>query len=310
MAIALLACAAAACSVGAPASYTQLVPGFEAPHAATQVAGATISSGHSNTPADCASRCGAGAGADECVGFTFDTATSNCTTHDWSPTFTLVAAPASTSYYPRIRTRDTTAVTPAVEYTLSIPTSGVTLHSGILKDAFEANIVYLLKFPVDDMLYWFRVRNGTAAPPGANWGWDNGGPDKPYGLRVSRCTSWHPFRLCALVHAAVWCRILPVARSCGAWCRILACETLAPHACPPCAHQELGQHVSPSSAHTAIQSYPITPHTAIQSYPITPHTAIQSYPITPHTFDSTLRSLHMYAFPIHHDDRGRWPADS
>jgi hypothetical protein len=276
MAIALLACAAAACSVGAPASYTQLVPGFEAPHAATQVAGATISSGHSNTPADCASRCG----ASECVGFTFDTATSNCTTHDWSPTFTLVAATVSTSYYPRIRARNTTGVTPAVEYTLSIPTSGVTLHSGPLKDAFEANLVYLLKFPVDDMLYWFRVRNGTASPPGANWGWDNGGPDKPYGLRVSRCTSCHPFRLCG----ACCCMVPHPARRSLVWCMVPhpcvrdTCTTRMPALCAP----------GTRAARLAIKR----PHI----HPI----------ISNHTTHIRLYVVFAaHAFPTHHDDRGR-----
>ena len=41
------------------------------------------------------------------------------------------------------------------------------------------------QFPVDDLLFWFRVRSGVADPAGASWGWDNGGPDKPYGLRGS-----------------------------------------------------------------------------------------------------------------------------
>jgi hypothetical protein len=54
-----------------------------------------------------------------------------------------------------------------------------------LAAAFEANIEYLLQYPVDDMLYWFRKRAGVAAPPGQNWGWDNSGVDAPEGLRGS-----------------------------------------------------------------------------------------------------------------------------
>ena len=80
----------------------------------------------------------------ECVGFTFDTSTTNCTINGWSHTFTLVGATASTSYYPRIRRGNTSAVIPAVEYTLDVPTSGVTLMSGPLKGAVHASDACML----------------------------------------------------------------------------------------------------------------------------------------------------------------------
>lgn len=50
---------------------------------------------------------------------------------------------------------------------------------------FNTNLEYLRQYPVDDVLYWFRKRAGEASPPGQNWGWDNVGPDEPYGLRGS-----------------------------------------------------------------------------------------------------------------------------
>ncbi len=52
----------------------------------------------------------------------------------------------------------------AVKDELFTPVWGVTLHDGLLKDAFEHNIEYLKSLSVDSILYWFRTRGGEPAP--------------------------------------------------------------------------------------------------------------------------------------------------
>jgi hypothetical protein len=97
----------------------------------------------------------------------------------------LQPQPGSTYYFRRLP-RNQTAVHQVVPNLQTTPTGGVTLHGGLLGNAFERNQRYLSGYNVDDMLYWFRRRNGTTNPPGQSWGWDYGGPDMPYGLK-GRC---------------------------------------------------------------------------------------------------------------------------
>eukprot|EP00037_Helgoeca_nana_P025722 m.284949 g.284949 ORF g.284949 m.284949 type:complete len:770 (+) comp27028_c0_seq1:139-2448(+) len=173
-------------ALGAPPS----IAGFGPAQPSTAGDGGELRVASTPTLQQCAELCISGSPA--CIGFTYVSSNTTCTLSGWSPDFALVVASAAV-YFPRTRTSDqnTSSVTPAVPYHLVVPTSGVTLRSGPLCDAFKANLQYLLKFPVDDMLYWFRVRNATSnnpnapPPPGASYGWDNGGPDKPYGLRGS-----------------------------------------------------------------------------------------------------------------------------
>lgn len=54
------------------------------------------------------------------------------------------------------------------------PVRNVTLGSGRLRDAFSANIDFLLGHEADDVLYFFRERAGDENPPGQCFGWDGG----------------------------------------------------------------------------------------------------------------------------------------
>ena len=155
---------------------------FHPPHHAEAVVNATIFSGAAGSAEDCARRC---LGASGCIAFTWHGANSSCDGSGWSPQYAAATAPRTTAYYARIRHTNTSRVRPAVAYPLSVPTRGVTLGPGPLRDAFDANVNYLLQFPVDDLLHWFEARSGVPQPAGQNWGWDNGGPDKPRGLRGS-----------------------------------------------------------------------------------------------------------------------------
>jgi len=61
-----------------------------------------------------------------------------------------------------------------------VPATGVALAPGSspFATAFDTNLAYLAQFPLDDVLYWFRVRAGVPLLGGSSWGWDgaeNGG---------------------------------------------------------------------------------------------------------------------------------------
>lgn len=182
------------CAVGALATELTAppppIPGFGPPQVNTAAEGGVFRVVAATSPEACATFCTAT--PPECVGFSYAMRNQSCSTSGWSPSFTLVSSPSAV-YYPRIRHNNESSVAIAVPYTLEVLSSGVGLRSGPLAEAFNANLIYLLKFPVDDMLYWFRQRNASSnsagkpvpPPPGASWGWDNGGPDKPYGLRGS-----------------------------------------------------------------------------------------------------------------------------
>jgi hypothetical protein len=64
-----------------------------------------------------------------------------------------------------------------IPFQLQTPTSGVRLTGGVLKQAFDNNIKFLLdNFSEDDLLYVFRERAGKPNPPGKPFSWDKGGP--------------------------------------------------------------------------------------------------------------------------------------
>jgi DUF1680 family protein len=179
---------------------------FSPPHFGQKVANATMFTDVALMNASaCAGRCLAA--GDSCIAFTWHPGPEGrgggtCVGSHWSSRYATDAAAPAAAYYARLRRVNTSRVQPSVEYALRAPTAGVALHSGPLKDAFDANVQYLLQMPADDMLYWFRFRSGERAPPGQNWGWDNGGPDKPMGLRGSvagaflmgagGAVRWHP----------------------------------------------------------------------------------------------------------------------
>jgi hypothetical protein len=132
------------------------------------VQGATLQQLPNTDLQACAARC---VGQSACVSFTF-TASATCTLNQYASTYTVVAS-GGTSYYFRIQPRDDRRVHPAVAYKVQVPTSNVQLLVGsLLRRVFDANIIYLLNHPGDDLLYFFRQRNGTAQPPGQCWGWD------------------------------------------------------------------------------------------------------------------------------------------
>ena len=160
---------------------------FSPPHFGQKIANATMFTdvGLINSSA-CAGRCLAA--GDACIAFTWlpeGRGGGTCVGSHWSSRYATDAAAPTAAYYARLRRVNTSSVQPSVEYTLRVPTTGVTVHRGPLKDAFDANVQYLLQIPVNDMLYWFRSRNGERSPPGQNWGWDNSGVDRPEGLRGS-----------------------------------------------------------------------------------------------------------------------------
>ena len=65
----------------------------------------------------------------------------------------------------------------AIPFQLQTPVGGVKLTGGVLKQAFDNNVNYLLKnFSEDDLLYVFRERAGKPNPPGKPFAWDKGGP--------------------------------------------------------------------------------------------------------------------------------------
>lgn len=162
---------------------------FAPPHFGEKIANATLFSvdALSNVSA-CAQRCLDAGQA--CIAFTWHPVErpgvpSACIGSGWSPRYAIDAAAPSVACYTRLRHSNVSSVRPAIEYALTVPTTGVELHGGPLANAFQANVQYLLQIPVDDMLHWFRRRAGESSPPGQNWGWDNSGVDAPEGLRGS-----------------------------------------------------------------------------------------------------------------------------
>lgn len=96
------------------------------------------------------------------------------------------AAPSSAWYVRRIPRNDT-RVRPNRAYTLELPTGGVRLHDGIMRQSFEGEVDYLVAhFRVEDVLFHFRARGakGGLGPAGPScvpnsagaksFGWDGG----------------------------------------------------------------------------------------------------------------------------------------
>ena len=76
-------------------------------------------------------------------------------------------------YYQRLQLRNDAPATQAVPFLLDVPVRGVTIDDGVLRAAFDNNILYLTQhYTVNDVLFDFRRRAGNANPPGACHGWD------------------------------------------------------------------------------------------------------------------------------------------
>ena len=166
---------------------------FGSPHVNQTVANATLATfPNVADAAACATECLNLPPLPRCIGFSVTPSTSNessglnCVTLGWSQTYTVVKNSSGAVYYSRLIDRDDRPVVPALVYSLETPTTGITLEPSSLFARFQSlNRVYLSQFPVDDMLYWFRIRNGEPNPPGNSYGWDNAGFEGGYGLKGS-----------------------------------------------------------------------------------------------------------------------------
>ena len=168
---------------------------FGAAHANQTVANATLA--HAAGVADaaaCAAVCLALPASPRCIGFAVSPASGggggggplDCFALGWSQTYSVVVNATGAAYYSRLIERDDRPVVPALALALETPAAGVTLGTNSLFARFQAlNRIYLSQFPVDDMLFWFRVRAGDPNPPGQSYGWDNAGFEGGYGLKGS-----------------------------------------------------------------------------------------------------------------------------
>ena len=98
-----------------------------------------------------------------------------CQLSTYARNFNIIAAAnlSTSAYYQRLQPRNDSRVVQAVPWALDVPTGNVTLRAGVLRTAFDNNILYLTQvFSVDDMLFQFRKRAGNANPPGQCHGWD------------------------------------------------------------------------------------------------------------------------------------------
>ncbi len=170
---------------------------FGAAHVNQTVANATLAAfaGVADAAA-CAAACLALPESPRCIGFAVAPSPGggggsggpllDCLALGWSQTYAVVANATGAAYFSRLIERDDRPVVPALAYALETPTAGVTLGAGSLFARFHAlNRIYLSQFPVDDMLFWFRVRSGDPNPPGQSYGWDNAGFEGGYGLKGS-----------------------------------------------------------------------------------------------------------------------------
>ena len=173
---------------------SHLLAGFGPPHVGQRVVGASLPAGESTAAAaraidGCAAAC---LQAPACNSFNWlsgTVATSQaCELNGWGPTY-VVTQNTTSSYYSRIIERNDTAFGAAILYALQVPSRAVELGpagSSPFATAFDTNLEYLRQYPVDDVLYWFRVRAGDSSPPGGSWGWDHWpNIDMPYGLKGS-----------------------------------------------------------------------------------------------------------------------------
>lgn len=113
-------------------------------------------------------------GAPGCIAFTWNPNDGQCVASGWSNWYAIEpASSASIVTYTRIRHLNKQRVVPKFEMALTVPTSGVELEQGgLFKSAFDSNVGYLMQFPVDDLLFWFRKRKGLTTRGGSSWGWD------------------------------------------------------------------------------------------------------------------------------------------
>ena len=172
------AAAAAAAPPAVPGISPPAVPGFAPPVPDVFYGGGDL--GPVLQVADVAA-CGAacvGLGS-ACIGFNACANGSlvRCGPQTWSRTLAPVAN-AGCAAYVRERPRNDSRVAQVVPWRLAAPAAGSVripagAAGGLLRSMFDTNVVYLLQYDVDEMLFPFRQRAGLPQPPGAQcFGWD------------------------------------------------------------------------------------------------------------------------------------------
>ncbi len=95
-----------------------------------------------------------------------------CQLNSYGPQYAIATGHAAgDAYYLRLIPHTDQPISAVVPYVLSVP--DVVLRPGVLRRTFEINILYLLQYTPDDLLYYFRLRNGLENHPGQVWGWDS-----------------------------------------------------------------------------------------------------------------------------------------
>eukprot|EP00045_Choanoeca_perplexa_P013179 m.147592 g.147592 ORF g.147592 m.147592 type:complete len:838 (+) comp16266_c0_seq1:111-2624(+) len=130
-----------------------------------------VQASYSNLTASNANECAAKCLQDaQCV--SFNVIGTLCELNRYGVTYSEIVSPGN-SYYHRNQPRNDQPAHQAIPYVVTVPTGNVTLTPGsVLRRAFDANILYLLQHPADDLLYFFRQRSNVTSPPGQCWGWD------------------------------------------------------------------------------------------------------------------------------------------
>jgi hypothetical protein len=101
-----------------------------------------------------------------------------CQLNTYSRVYTVNKGGGNTSssalYYQKLMPRNDTQISQVIPFVVDVPTSNVTIRSGVLRTAFDNNILYLKQhFTVDNMLFQFRKRADIPNPPNATCiGWD------------------------------------------------------------------------------------------------------------------------------------------
>ena len=160
---------------------------FEPPRHAERIANGTLIASPATAGASVASCAAACLLAADCVCFTYDAGSALCELSGYSMSLDRARAAPSSAWYMRRFARNDTRVRPKRAYKLQLPTAGVRLHHGIMRQSFEGEVDYLVShFRVEDILFHFRDRGakGGLGPAGPScvpnsaaarsFGWDGG----------------------------------------------------------------------------------------------------------------------------------------
>ena len=180
-------CYLLACVLGIAVA-TELNAFQPAQHATAASGGELGAAASVQTATECAAKC---LEHSACISFNTNpgsSATLECQLNGYSRVWAANSVPVAT-FYQKLQPRDDTPFKQAIPWALNVPTGGVTLHSGPLRDAFDGGVKYLLQYSIDDLLWNFRYlpaglllldcklvdrkRAGVPQAPGAKChGWD------------------------------------------------------------------------------------------------------------------------------------------